>query len=135
MSKRGGGEMRILIIDDEMDVLTLFKDMLETIGHKIEIALDGESGLEKFKNANFDLVVMDYRMHGRDGIRVSKDIWGVDKNAKILFASADSSIKKEAIGMGAVGFLLKPFGIDVLIREIGVSKGSKSCKNDLKSIA
>jgi DNA-binding NtrC family response regulator len=111
--------MRILIIDDEMDVLTLFKDMLETIGHKIEIAIDGESGLEKFKNANFDLVVMDYRMHGRDGILVSKDIWGVDKNAKILFASADSSIKKEAIGMGAVGFLLKPFGIDILIREIG----------------
>ncbi|RLF98302.1 sporulation transcription factor Spo0A, partial [Thermococci archaeon] len=40
------------------------------------------------------------------------------KNIKILFTSADSSIKKKTIDMGAVGFLLKPFDIDILVREI-----------------
>ena len=110
--------MKILMIDDEIMILTLFKDFMETFGHKVEIAIDGDTGLKKFKNANFDLIVMDYRMHGKDGIQVSKDIWDIDKNAKILFVSADSSVKKEAIEMGAVGFLLKPFYIDVLIREI-----------------
>jgi len=118
MSGRSGGEMRILIIDDEIDILTLFKDFMEVFGHKVEIAIDGQSGLEKFRNSNFDLVVMDYRMHGKDGIQTSKDILNIDKNAKILFVSADSSIKNKAIDMGAVGFLLKPFDIDVLIREI-----------------
>ena len=111
--------MRILIIDDEMEILTLFKDFMETFGHKVEIAIDGEMGIEKFKDGSeFDLVVMDYRMYGKDGIQVSKDILNMDKNAKILFASADNSIKKKALEMGAVGFLLKPFYIDVLIREI-----------------
>ena len=110
--------MRILIIDDEVEILTLFKDVLESMGHKVEIAIDGESGLEKFRKSNFDLVVMDYRMHGKDGIQVSKNIWDIDKNIKILFTSADSSIKKKTIDMGAAGFLLKPFDIDILVREI-----------------
>ncbi|MCK4433796.1 MAG: response regulator [Methanomicrobia archaeon] len=114
-----GGEMRILIIDDEMEILTLFKDFLESVGHKVEMAIDGEMGLEKFEDGSeFDLVVMDYRMYGKDGIQVSKDILNIDKNAKILFASADNSVKNKAIDMGAVGFLLKPFDIDVMIREI-----------------
>jgi CheY-like chemotaxis protein len=116
---RGGGEMRILIIDDEVEILTLFKDVLESIGHDVEIAIDGEMGLEKFKDGSeFDLVVMDYRMYGKDGIQISKNILIIDKDARILFASADNSIKKKAIEMGAVGFLLKPFDVDVLMREI-----------------
>ena len=109
--------MKILIIDDEIEILTLFKDFMEVFGHKVEIAIDGEMGLEKFKNSNFDLVVMDYRMYGRDGLLASEEIMKIDKNVKILFASADSSIKKRAIRMGAVGFLLKPFDIDVLVKE------------------
>ena len=111
--------MKILIIDDEMDILTLFKDVLESVGHNVEIAIDGEMGLEKFKEGkNFDLVVMDYRMYGKDGLQISRKILNIDKNAKILFASADNSIKKEALDMGAVGFLLKPFDVDVLVEEM-----------------
>jgi len=110
--------MRILIVDDEVKILTLFKDFMEILGHKVKIAIDGQSGLEKFENANFDLVIMDYRMHGKDGIQTSREIMNIDKNVKILFVSADNSVKKEAIDMGAVGFLLKPFGIGVLIKEI-----------------
>jgi len=115
--------MRILIIDDETEILTLFKDFMEILGHKAEIAIDGEMGLEKFKDAidngkNFDLVIMNYRMYGEDGLQVSKEIMNIDENIKILFASADSSIREKAISMGVVGFLLKPFGIGALIKEI-----------------
>jgi len=110
--------MKILMIDDEIKILTLFKDFMETFGHKVEIAIDGDTGLKKFKNTNFDLIVMDYRMHGKNGLQVSREMMNMDKNVKILFVSADSSVEKEAIEMGAVGFLLKPFYIDVLIREI-----------------
>jgi len=110
--------MKILMIDDETKILTLFKDFMETFGHEVEIAIDGDTGLEKFKNTSFDLIVMDYRMHGKDGLQVSREMIDIDKNVKILFVSADSSVKEKAIQMGAVGFLLKPFYIDVLIREI-----------------
>ena len=115
--------MRVLIIDDEMDILTLFKDVLESVGHEVEIAIDGDMGLERFKDAidngqEFDLIVMDYRMYGKDGLQISRKILDIDKNVKILFASADNSIKKEALDMGAVGFLLKPFDVDVLVEEM-----------------
>ena len=101
-----------------MDILTLFKDVLESVGHKVEIAIDGEMGLGKFKNTDFDLVVMDYRMYEKDGLQISRKILNIDENARILFASADNSVKEKAIQMGAVGFLLKPFDVDVLMREI-----------------
>jgi len=129
--------MKILIIDDEIEILTLFKDFMEILGHKVEIAIDGQRGLEKFKDAidngkNFDLVIMDYRMYGEDGICVSREMMNIDKNVKILFVSADSSVKEKALDMGAVGFLLKPFDIGALIKEIeGVLYANKQEKTSV----
>ncbi|MEA1993927.1 MAG: response regulator [Euryarchaeota archaeon] len=110
--------MRILTVDDEMEVLTLVKDVLETVGHTVDIAIDGEMGLEKLADAPYDLILMDHRMHGENGLSISKKIIEKDETAKIVFVSADASVKKEALRMGAVGFLLKPFNVDVLIKEI-----------------
>jgi two-component system NtrC family response regulator len=107
--------VKILIIDDEMAILTLVKDMLESIGHTVEIAIDGEMGLEKFAGGKFDLILMDYRMHGIDGIEVSKRMVNKVKNIKILFISADSSVEEKSLEIGAFGFLLKPFDIDDLL--------------------
>lgn len=117
--------MKILVIDDEIEILSLFKDVLESIGHSVEIAIDGSMGLEKFNAAiaakePFNLIVMDYRMYGRDGLSISEEILTVDSNVKILFASADSSVEGKALEMGATGFLLKPFDIERLIEEIGI---------------
>ncbi len=111
--------MRILIVDDEMEVLTLFKDVLESAGHTVEIAIDGEKGIKKFKNGHeFDLVIMDYRMHGEDGVEVSKKLWKIDENARILFVSADPTIQEETLEMGVVGFLLKPFDVEELVETV-----------------
>ncbi len=109
--------MRILIIDDEMEVLTLFKDILESVGHAVDIAIDGETGLEMVAAHEYDLVVMDYRMHGKDGIQVAEEIWAMD-DVKILFASADPTIREEALEKGAVGFLHKPFDLDEMVEEV-----------------
>jgi len=110
--------MKILIVDDEVDILTLFKDVLESVGHEVDIAIDGESGLKKFRDKKYDVIVMDYRMHGKNGIDVAEEMLKMDRNTKIIFASADSSIKEKALEMGAVGFLLKPFDIDQIIKEV-----------------
>jgi len=115
--------MRILLIDDEVEILSLLKDTLESFGYEVETALDGEMGVDMFKESinngkKFDLLIIDYRMYGKDGLQVSKEVMDIDKNTKILFASADPSIKKKVIEMGAVGFLLKPFTIRELIDTI-----------------
>lgn len=107
--------MNILIIDDEMAILTLVKDMLESIGHSVEIAIDGEMGLAKFEKNKFDLILMDYRMHGIDGLLTTEKIMEKERDVKILFISADSSAEEKALEMGAIGFLLKPFDIEDLL--------------------
>ncbi len=115
--------MKILVIDDEKVVLTLFKDILESVGHEVQIAIDGEIGIALVKEAlengdAFDLVVMDYRMHGMDGMEVSEEIWVMDDDTPIMFASADPTIKKEALHKGAVSFLHKSFNLDKLVDEV-----------------
>ncbi|MEA1993823.1 MAG: response regulator [Euryarchaeota archaeon] len=114
--------MKILAVDDEMELLTLIKDFLETVGHSVDIAIDGQTGLKKFKKKNYDLVLMDHRMYGEEGLSVSKKMLEIDNNAKIVFISANSSIKEEALDSGAVGFLAKPFDLDDLVKKVEVYK-------------
>ncbi len=61
---------------------------------------------------------MDYRMPVKDGIVATKGILEVNPEAKILFVSADESVKEEALAAGACGFKLKTFKIDELIEDI-----------------
>jgi DNA-binding response OmpR family regulator len=115
--------MKILIVDDEIELLALFKEVLEDSGHRVETAIDGETGLDLFRTAietgeSFDMIVMDYRMYGKDGLSTSQKIYAMDNDVKILFASADGSMKRKVLQMGAVGFLLKPFDIDKFVQEI-----------------
>lgn len=54
----------------------------------------------------------------KSGLEAAMEIFEIDKNVKILFASADSSVEDEALRMGAVGFLKKPFSLRSFISEI-----------------
>ncbi len=61
---------------------------------------------------------MDHRMPIKNGIDTTKKILEMDKNSKIIFTSADNSIKDEALSLGAVAFIKKPFHWEKLIRII-----------------
>jgi len=61
---------------------------------------------------------MDHRMPIKNGIDATKEILSLDSNAKILFASADDSVKGEALSIGAIGFATKPFSIPELIEDM-----------------
>ena len=64
------------------------------------------------------VILMDNRMPNKSGIEASKEILLIDKNIKIIFVSADSTIKEEAFSIGAFSFWDKPFLIDSLIDDI-----------------
>jgi FixJ family two-component response regulator len=64
------------------------------------------------------VILMDNRMPIKSGIEASKEILLIDKNIKIIFISADITIKEEALSIGAFGFWDKPFLIDSLIDDI-----------------
>jgi len=73
-------------------------------------------------NEKPDVILMDYRMPLKDGIKATKEILEVDPEARILFVSADDTVKEEAIAVGACGFRLKTFEIEELIKDIAARK-------------
>jgi len=64
------------------------------------------------------VILMDHRMPKKNGIEASKEILKLDKNVKIIFTSADNSIKEEAHSIGAFSFKDKPFTVGDLIEDI-----------------
>ncbi len=65
-----------------------------------------------------DIIVMDYRMPLKNGIDASKEILQIDPDMKIIMASADLSIREEALSIGIKSFKIKPFSMGKLIRNI-----------------
>jgi len=95
----------------------LYKMILEDAGYKtINFASNGKEAIEKIRNGleTPDIIIMDHRMPILSGLEAMKEILRFDKSPKIIFASADESVKEEAISMGAVAFLSKPFNIQEL---------------------
>ncbi|MFQ5892251.1 MAG: response regulator [Candidatus Methanofastidiosia archaeon] len=111
----------ILIVDDEPEILELYKLMLSSEKKfVIELARNGFEAVEKYKKMQSkpDIVIMDHRMPVKDGIQATKEILSHNSNAKIIFASADSSAKECALMVGAKDFLVKPFSMKVLVENI-----------------
>ena len=64
----------ILVIDDEMAILNVIQTALSKAGFKVDIALDGQKGIQKFNEGQFDMVITDIRMPGMDGRDIVKHI-------------------------------------------------------------
>jgi two-component system chemotaxis response regulator CheY len=75
------------------------------------IANNGDEAINMFRNFSEkpDIVILDYRMPIKNGIDTLKEILQIDHNSKIIFTSADNTIRKEVYSCGAMGFLDKPF--------------------------
>lgn len=107
----------ILIIDDEPHLREVMRLTLETEGHAVETAADGPEGLERFgTGAGWDLVLLDQRMPGMDGLEVLRELRARDPQARVVMATAYGTIELavDAMKAGALDFLRKPFTPDVL---------------------
>ena len=113
---------RILIADDEMDVIELLKDALIQRGFEIITASTGVNTLLKAIEERPDLILLDIRMPAGSGIGVFENIIKRKELADIpvifITAFATPEIKKKVIQNGAAGFITKPFDADVLIHMI-----------------
>jgi two-component system chemotaxis response regulator CheY len=108
---------RIMIVDDETELLSLYSEMLKVFGHEILAAVsNGEEALKAYRELETkpDLIILDHRMPLRNGLETASEILNMDPDEKIVFISADSTIKKAALDMGAIEFLEKPFVLKTL---------------------
>jgi len=111
--------MKIFIVDDDDDVVFIFKTYLESKGHEIiAVASDGAEAIEKYKNFQEppDVILMDYRMPNVNGIFATKEILKINPDCKIIFLSADYSIMKKVYELGAIDFLEKPIKFGHLLK-------------------
>ena len=104
---------RILVIDDEEMNLAAMRIVLEDLGHSISTCSDPIKGTEDALAEDFDLVLTDVRMPGRNGAEVVEAVLAKKPAARILVISAYSSdpLVERALKAGAAGFLQKPFEI------------------------
>ena len=110
---------KILIIEDEDAIADLEKDYLELSDFTVEIAGDGIEGEKKALEEDFDLIVLDLMLHGKDGFEVCKSI-REKKNVPILMVSAkkDDIDKIRGLGLGADDYMTKPFSPSELVARV-----------------
>ena len=106
---------KILIIEDEEAIADLEKDYLELSGFEVEIENNGETGLKRGMEEDFDLLILDLMLPGVDGFEICKKIREV-KNTPIIMVSAkkDDIDKIRGLGLGADDYITKPFSMEEL---------------------
>jgi len=111
----------ILIVEDDLSLQRLYEIMLKTFGYTIiGKANNGKEAIEIFISSTLkpDIILMDHRMPIKNGIETASEILKLNSHTKIIFISADNSIKKKAFSIGASSFLEKPFNLEQLHNEI-----------------
>lgn len=129
-------KLRLLYVEDSLDSRTQALKMLEGYFSYIDVAVDGISGIEQYKNHFFDtnnyydLVVTDINMPKMNGIDMSKAIYEINKNQKVIIVSAynDSKYFIDLINIGVEGFLQKPISFEDFLG--AMDKLCKNLKND-----
>ncbi|MBO1625648.1 response regulator transcription factor [Bacillus arachidis] len=108
--------MRVLIADDEQDMLKILKAYFEKEGFKVLLAKDGEEALEIFYEEKIDLAILDWMMPKRNGITVCQEI-KKNSSVKVLMLTAKSENEDElaALQSGADEYVKKPFHPGILL--------------------
>ncbi len=113
---------RILIIEDDKDIVELLKHYLERENFALKDALDGFAGLEKAKAENFDLIILDIMLPEMDGLEVCKELRADPKTAAIpiimLTAKTEETDKIVGLELGADDYVTKPFSPKELVARV-----------------
>lgn len=110
--------LNVLVVDDEENIRLLFKEELEDEGYTVEIANNGVEALEKLKNANYDIVVMDIKMPGMDGIQTLNAIKNINKDQPVILCSAYGEFKQDFSSWVSDGYVVKSADTDELKQTI-----------------
>ena len=133
---------KILIVEDEEAIADLEKDYLELSGFEVEVANDGETGLKKALENDYDLFILDLMLPGVDGFEICRQVRD-EKNTPIIMVSAkkDDIDKIRGLGLGADDYITKPFSPSELVARVKAHMarydrliGSTAQKNDIIEI-
>jgi CheY-like chemotaxis protein len=121
--------IQVLLVDDDLHIRSLGRELLEKLGYEVETATSGEEVLEKFHRGRpLDLVILDYHLPGMSGLEVVQRLKALSPDTRVLVASGFfSNRQKEALTAGgARGFLDKPFRLKELRSRIEEVLGERA---------
>lgn len=129
---------KILVVEDEPNMRLGLKDNLEFEGYEVEIAEDGEEGLTKILDNNFDLIIMDVMMPKVSGFDVCKSVRksGVTTPIILLTAKGEEIDKVLGLELGADDYVTKPFSVRELLARVKaiLRRGEKFSPIENKSV-
>jgi two-component system response regulator HydG len=110
----------VLIVDDDIEMTETLSDILEDLGYHVEVANDGLKAIKKFKARAFDVILMDIKMPGINGVETYKEIKNIQPKAAVMMMTAYSveDLVAEALKEGAYGIMYKPIDIAKVVEFI-----------------
>jgi len=111
---------RILLIEDDVNFGQVLKNFLELNDYHVDLARDGQAGLDAFAKGGIDLIILDVMMPKLDGFSVAKSIRELDKKTPVFFLTAKGMKEDMLLGYKSGGddYLTKPFDTEVLLHKI-----------------
>ena len=108
---------RVLVIDDDRDHAESIADVLTARGIEAELAFSGEAGVVRFREADFDMVFMDVKLPGKNGVETFFEFKKIRPDAKVMLMTGYSleHLVAQAVEKGALGVLRKPFAVEDLL--------------------
>ena len=130
--------LRVLVVDDDENILKLIKMRLEMEGYGAVTASSAEAALELARTEMFDVALLDYKLADKNGIALMSDLFQLNPEMPVIILTAYGTIKGavEAMKKGAYGYIAKPFDYDELLLQIrncseksGLSKEVRRLRN------
>ncbi len=118
---------RVLVVDDDEDIVELVRFVLESAGYAVVTAGDGRQALAAVTAAMPDLILLDMKMPIMDGKQFAAELRRRhDDAAPIIVLTAAEDARKRALEIGAIGWLAKPFELPDLLRAVGAHIGKQT---------
>ena len=113
-------DKQVLIVEDEPEISRLVELHLRDIGCRVTAVTDGETGLARARDDDFDLVILDLMLPGMDGLEVCRRLRATPRYTPILMLTARSNEVDRVLGLevGADDYLIKPFSIRELVARV-----------------
>lgn len=112
--------VRVLLVEDELEIANAVKDELDLEGYEVSLAHDGFTGLTTARQAKFDLILLDWMLPGLTGVEICRRLRQTANKVPIIFLTAQNEISDRVDGLdaGANDYLTKPFSIEELLARV-----------------